>query len=539
MNMKKAILIPLCFLVATVFAQDLNFQWSDPVLVEKKLGLTESILGANDNTVFTLKSGKKGQKIVAYDKSSLKMKKELIIKGAKGSVLDSKEFSKLALDFFHITPEKILVFFSQESKSIERIFALELTTDLVVVGTITKIHEIEVDKGKVTKTLLVRNKNNPNTNFVLVNEKFNDNNILAEYKVYNSDLKLADVGKIELPFNIDKKNRTEYIQRSYRLSDNNILCTITPSKEENPGAPRRKRWTYFTTIGLTDVSSGDSKIMTLKSDERKYDDITFVSDGSNLFIAGFYYNPDDDGDFQYVTGFFSTKVNFQRGDLSEVQLFEYDENFYRHFKNNQKAEESNRKAKKEEKRAKYIIERMTIEQIAVGEGKINVVCSGMINKSVTTCNSKGQCTTRYYCVKLGVIAFNTDRELKVKSYDVLPRMMVYDGWDVPDVSIAPLKNDAFMVNYGSAFELEGGAMTGNPKRKDKDVRRSQLEYAILNDEGVLERHEMKLSKINGKESKDFNLDENGVNSFAGEVFAICAFRIDGKYQIAIGKVIEK
>lgn len=463
----------------------------------------------------------------------------MILEGAKGSILDSKEFSKLELDFFHVTSNKILVFFAQKIKSLESIYALELTTDLVVVGKPTKIHEMEVDKGKVTKTLVVRNSQNPNTNFILVNEKFNETNILAEYKVYNSDLKLADVGKIELPFNIDKKNRTEYIQRSYRLSDNNILCTITPTKEENPGAPRSKRWTYFTTIGLTDVNTGNSKLLTLKSDERKYDDVSFVSDGANLFIAGFYYNPDDDGDFQYVNGFFSTKVNFDLGELSEVQLFEYDENFYKNFKNNQKAEESNRKAKKEEKRAKYIIQRMTIEQIAYGDGKINVICSGMINKSVTTCNSKGQCTTRYYCVKLGVIAFNTDKDLKVKSYDVLPRMMVYDGWNVMDVSIAALKNNTFMVNYGSAYELENGAMTGDPKRKDRDVRRALLEYAVLNEDGILERHEMKLSRVNGKESKTFDFDERGVVSFAGDVYAVCTFRIDGKPSIAVGKIVEK
>jgi len=538
--MKKIILIPLCFLAATLFSQDLSFKWSEPVELEKKVGLSEEIIGSNEITVFTMKSGRKGKKLLAYDKASLKVKKELLLKGAKGSILDNKEYSKLILAFFQISSDKIYIFFREEKKSIEKIYYLELTSDLVAVGKLTMLHEIEFDRSSVTRTSMVRNSNNPKSNIVLVNEKYRDENIVAEYKVFNSEMKLADVGKIDLPFSIEKKERTEYIQRAYRLSDdNNILSTITKTKEENPGAPRRKRWTYFTAVGLTDLSSGDSKMLTLKSDERKYDDVRFVSNGEDIFLAGFYYNPDDDGDFPNVSGFYSTKVNFQMGSMSEVQLFEYDENFFRHFKNNEKAEESNRKAKKEEKRAKYIIERMVIEDIAIGQDGMNVVCSGMANKSVTTCNSKGACTTRYYCYKYGVISFSTDKNMKVKSYDVLPRLMVYSGSNIMDVNITPLKNNSYMVNFGSAFELEDGAMTGNPKRKAREILRSQFEYAILNDEGVLERRNMKLSSVNGKESKYFDFDELGAVECFGEVFVICNFNIDKKGQVALGKVIEK
>ena len=50
---------------------------------------------------------------------------------------------------------------------------------------------------------------------------------------------------------------------------------------------------------------------------------------------------------------------------------------------------------------------------------------------------------------------------------------------------------------------------------------------------------MKLSSVNGKESKYFDFDEMGVREFDGEVFVTCGFYIDGKSHIAVGKVVEK
>ncbi len=540
--MKKLIFIPFLFIVFSLCSQDISFKWADLRMMNKKTALSEEFIGANSSTLYTMVSGSKVTTLVSYDRASLSKKKELILKGVKGSVLSNKEYSKVFFSIARVSENGLYLFFKDRTKSSEKILVLELTSDLVVVGGLTTIHEVEVggrDKN-VTYTSIITELKNTSGNIVLVNERTkDDNSAIADYKVFSPEIKLMDAGKIDLPFTKDKKNKSDFIQRSYKLSDNNVLCAITDTKEENPNAPRRNRWTYFTTFTFTDLNSGNTKTTFLKSDAHMYDDLRLVSDGKNLFIAGFYYLPDDDGDFEYVNGFFSTQVNLDKGELSEVKFFEYDENFYRHFKNNQKAEESNRKAKKEEKRAKYIIKKMLIEDIIVKNGEMNVVCSGMDNKAITTCNEKGVCHTRYYCQKMGVIVFTTDASMKVKSYDVLARMMIYDGSNVSDVSIAALKGNSYMINYGSAYELENGAMTGNPKKKDKEIRNTQMEYAILNDEGVLEKRSMKLSKVNGKESKYFEFVERGVVNFNDDVFFLCYFSVDKKRQMAIGKVVEK
>ncbi|MBA3901712.1 MAG: hypothetical protein H0X62_16170, partial [Bacteroidetes bacterium] len=122
-------------------------------------------------------------------------------------------------------------------------------------------------------------------------------------------------------------------------------------------------------------------------------------------------------------------------------------------------------------------------------------CSRMRNYSITTCDGKGNCTTRYYCEKNNVTAFCIDNKGEIVWATNLDRKKTYNGWDIFDINVA-LKGDKFFVSYGSEFGIHAEKKNYKSK-KSKKHQNEIFEYAVFDkNNGEYKKHEHNLNKLN-------------------------------------------
>lgn len=518
-------LLAVLLLTVSSFAQQLDFQWGPKVTYDSKInGFFDQVIGSNETTIFTYwtdggaSKKLKGEKLVAINKETLKTTKEFPIDGFKGGVLDTPAMKDWNYNGAEVFTDKIILFFSLYDKNLERLGALVLDHNLKQEGSFKVIHEALVDlkKGTGTSSVIVSNSKYSDKILILNENQGNEQNVLVKYKMFNTNLDVIDMNQFDLPFEWNLKTRYSSVPyNNYSMAEGDHIFIASNTKEQIGGTEKRPEYRYFSLFTVVDLNTAAYKSYALIEDNIEFSSSKFRIHNEKAIIEGFYKDMSVEEDKRRINGIFHLEMNVNTGTVSEVQKVAFDNAFYENFKD-EDTPTSARKAKKEDKRAKNLVDLMSLEKIIVGEDRTIMLCSLLYNGETTTCDGKGNCRTTQWCTKRGIIAFTFDNSLNLLNYSVIPRKAKYAGHNVYDVNASALSNSRYVVSFGSNYstdEIDGQGK--GTKTKKKDERESTWEYAILNSDGILEKRTMIINKPNTPKEEMISIDFNSIKVIDG------------------------
>lgn len=522
----KLSLLALLLLTISSFAQQLDFQWGPKVTYDSKVnGFFSAVIGSDENNIFSywtdgaeLSSKIKAEKLVAINKETLKTTKEFPIDGFNGAFLDKPTMKDWTYNGAEVFSDKIILFFSMYEKDKQKLGALILDHNLKQTGSFKVIHEaiVDIKKGTGTSSVIIRDSDYSDKILILNENPGTEQNVLVKYKMLNTDLEVMDMNQFDLPFEWDSKARYgDSPKNTYRMAEGDHIFIASNTKEKIGGTEKRPEYRYFSLFTVVDLNTAAYKSYALIEDNIEFSSSKFRIHNDKAVIEGFYKDMSVEEDKRKINGIFHLEMNVNTGTVSEVQKIAFDKAFYENFKD-EEVPTSSRKAKKEEKRAKNLVDQMSLEQIIVGDDRTVMICSLMENGETTTCDSKGNCRTTYWCIKRAIIAFTLDNSMNLMNYSITPRMARYGGHNVYDVTASVLSNSRYVITYGSMYSVDEVAAKGKEiKTKKKDERNSTWEYAILNSDGVLEKKTMIINKPNTPKEELISIDTNSIKVIDG------------------------
>ena len=142
----------------------------------------------------------------------------------------------------------------------------------------------------------------------------------------------------------------------------------------------------------------------------------------------------------------------------------------------------------------------------------------MYNYSVTTCDGKGNCTTRYYCAKSNVTAFKIDGDGKIIWASNLDRKITYSGWNIYDLRVVN-KENKFIVAYGSDYSIKSDKKNRSTRKSSK-YKSDRFEYAVFDySTGEFKKNEYKVNAINAKSEDKKTISAREITIMDNEFYA--------------------
>ena len=489
--------LAMCLSFASL-AQDADILWSDDMPVdEKKQGFYQGIFGEKDEILYTaFASNGKGNslKLVSFDKKSLKKENEVTVNGF-GKSSQATQYKGLYNYKNVVLNEVIYIFWKKAESKTEELYAQSFSLDLKPLEPLKKIFKIDTDvkRGKGTKMFVIVNRDAKSKIVVGIEDgEGEENDVYLDYKILNEDLSFSESNRVELGYSWGKK-RNNYLTSSYVLLDNNTLVSHTNVTEEIESDTRRKKYRRYFNMTAINLATNEYKPYKLKDDDRAYYEVNFISSENGATLTGFYSDLTLDPDGSKTHGLFFASMDASNN-FSPVTVQEFTPEFVEELYPKKDTQNmSERKKKKEAAKEERMLNLLTIEQVEITPDGPILFCSLMYNYSVTTCDSKGNCTTRYYCQKTNVYTLALDKYNKIKWHNVIKRGMTYSGWNVFDLVVAPLGENYF-VTYGDAIiEATGTGKKQKAKRKSKEMMRDNLEYSIITPNGADSKKTIKLN----------------------------------------------
>ncbi len=520
--MKKTILV-LTLLISSLSsflkAQTLDVSWSDKILYDNKTdGFFQDFVGKNSNFLYAefnklrlVSRHKAGRlKLVAFDKKTMK-------KAGMVTVFDTKDAAsaKKYKDLVHyktvVFEHVIYVFWTKESKDKDELFVQTFDSKLKPAQGLKKIYELKSGKKDAKKAELFVMANHTVDETILIGGELASNkgeDIVVEFKVLKSDLTFSSSNQVKLPIIV--KYRSNDLSSNYEYGDDgnlHVRTYVSMNKEQRKAAKKGEahRFPIYTVI---DVVSGKVKSYTMRFDNKNIFDFDFVITKDAIKIFGFFcdLNKDPKGDDTHGILYavldpesfgLIGEMNFTYFTKSQLTtLFASDKD--KRAGKDKKGLFAGKKKKKSEEES--IASNYNIEDVqSLDKDNIVVFCSRMYNYSVTTCNDKGQCTTRYYCQKDNVTAFKLDSKGQLVWASNLDRKITYNGWYVWDVKVINKDNKLYAV-YGSNYSIKGDKKNMFTAKGNK-YKADRFEYAVFDyTTGKYEKKEYKVNAINAKKA---------------------------------------
>lgn len=494
--MKKIFFFGLLLLSSLSYAQSVDVKWSLPVAEKKKqVGYSDFVEGEGkylytycvmgrtgytqnetmlvSSTVYYANDG-----VVAYDRESLKEVAVMDFSDEKSSLKKLPQFKDYSLLAAFPTNDKVVVFLRKSERSGEETIAVaDFTPELKPNGNPRIVHEVKTPRVKiVTATRVFRNKSTGS--FVLVNETQGEQgNIVLRYKSLDADYVLGESGDVNLPFVWDGGFNAK--KRDFQLTADNYLILNADAKEENPNAPRRKRWMYFRVFTIISMNDGSYGNYTLKSDERKYSGIDIETKNGKASLLGFYSNTNEEGENPVLNGFFSSTLDLASGEFQNTVTTDFDDDFYVNFKNHYPD-----KVKGSAKDNPYhYVNGMRIEKRVINGDKTILICHVQNNEKIKY--SSGN--ELIHCVNRGVVTFVLNGAMKMEKYHILPRVSRYDFLhNVDDMEVAVQPDGSCLIVFSANADLKEVNKEGKPEKKEEKLVDTEVHYAIMNSQGELE-----------------------------------------------------
>jgi hypothetical protein len=155
---------------------------------------------------------------------------------------------------------------------------------------------------------------------------------------------------------------------------------------------------------------------------------------------------------------------------------------------------------------------------SLDDDNLVLLCDRMRNWSVTTCDSKGNCHTNYYCDKCNVTAFKLSKDGTLLWASNLDRRITYNGWNIYDLK-SMHTSDKIYTTYGSAY-VAGAKKKNRASRKSRGYMTDRFEYAVFDyASGNFSKKEYKVNPINAKKGDKKFMDPTKISVIDNELFA--------------------
>lgn len=488
--MKK--LIALSFFVVCVHlgkAQSLEINWSEKLIYDNKIdGFFDTFLGENDSYIYakfsnlTTRSKKRNKKVklLVFDKKTMRKVAESRLKGYE------KDKEKKGLDYYctFVFKKVVYVIWEKETKKKNEYFAESFSDRLDPNKGLTKIYEYVEEKGKYDNVVFF---GNSEANKVIILKEFgitkDDENLKIEYKILNADLSFSNSRQVTFPIQFSKKRRGLFSSNSglklnYEMGNDGFLYVRDYVKMDEDEKKELKKhessvYVYFAQVNTDKGTIRDYKV---KYDDKNTFNVSYILDKGKVKLYGFFCDLNKDVKGNDTHGIFYVCIN-NYNFKTETTHFEYfDKSFldqlYAKDQKDRKGTGSLKSKKAKESDRTSIDDRYEIEQTVSDGTNLILFCSMMQNYSTTTCDSKGYCTTSYYCKKKNVTVFKLNQDGKFIWAKNLDREITYPFWDAYDVRVIRTKNSYFVL-YGSSKELNG------KRKKLRSILNGNISYAVF------------------------------------------------------------
>lgn len=544
--MKRIIIVATIILFANLLkAQDLNANWSDKELYKnKETGFFDDFIGSNSKFVYakcskipafrraSSKAGEKKSKIniIAYDKITMK-------KVADATILDlsngatSKKYDGLRYYQTIVFENIIYVFWVVDNKTKDELYVQSYDAKLKKLNPLKKIYELTSSKGDLKKAeLFVMGNQKAGEKIIIGGELAVDEgqNIKMEYKVLNSDFTFAASNQVTLPVVAAKKaavnmygqlrfNRgSDALSSEYEFGDDGNLhlktyVRVTDEEKKDIKKDKDKKGTAlsYAIYSIVNVNTGKINSFSMRADNKNILEFDFEVTKNTIKLYGFFNDITKSG---YLDGIFSGTVDPKTLTISKLNFtyFTKDQLTNLFAKDKEDAAKPGIFASKKKKEAAKdnLSSYYKIEDVQVlDKDNLVIICSKMWNYSVTTCNGKGQCTTRYYCQKDNVTVFKVSTKGDITWATNIDRRKTYGGWWVYDVKSTNNGKNIY-VAYGSDFNtLEKTNGKSKKSRKSKDQRTDRFEYSVIDyNTGAAQKKEFKINSINAQKEDKKKID---------------------------------
>lgn len=537
--MKKTIVILACLIASLspfLKAQTLDVSWSDKLLYDNKTdGFFQDFIGKNSNFLYAefdklrlISRNKAGRlKIAAFDKKTMK-------KVAMVTVFDSKDAAsaKKYKDLRHyktvVFETLIYVFWTKESKEKDELYVQTFDSKLKPAQGLKKIYELKSSKKDDKKAELFVMANHKVGETIMIGGELASNkgeDIVIEFKVLKSDLTFSSSNQVKLPMTV--KYKSNDLSSNYEYGDDgnlHVRTYVTMNKEQRKAAKKGEA-TRFPIYSVIDVGSGKIKSYTMKFDNKNIFDFDFVITKDAIKIFGFFCDLNKDPKGNDTHGIFYAVMNPETFELTKDMNFTYFTKQQLNTLFSGDKDKSDRKdkklissKKKKKSEDESLASNYNIEDVqSIDKDNLVIFCSLMYNYSVTTCNDKGQCTTRYYCRKDNVTAFKVDANGQLVWASNMDRRITYSGWYVWDVKVINKDNKMYAV-YGSDFAM-------NAKKKNMfsakggKYKSDKFEYAVFDyATGKFEKKEYKVNAVNTKKADKKTISALNVSVMDNEFY---------------------
>lgn len=503
--MKK--FIALLFFTASIFsqlsAQNLELKWSSKMTYDNsKDGFFNDFVGSSEDYVYGLyknlayrpKKQNKKIKLLSFDRKTMKKVDEIVLNSPK----DKSRSSKLKGMLFNqviVLKDELIVFWTKSTKDQVEIYAESFDLEL---GKKVKLKKVVAFKNPSTKqssfgalSVVIKNSQSDETNVLIGCETGQTKNesIAFEYITIDSEFKETNKGKFDM--DVIKISRSYGLTSEYQFTPDGklyIKTNVSMSKEERKQAKKGEH-TSYSILNIVDVETSETDLYTIKYDGMNVFNFNLVNEGDDIRLYGFFNDMEKDPSGNRTHGIFFTTI--KGGEMTEPNYSYFDKSTLDElFKNDVEDKKTTRVSKKDKRKGKgaeakkmdeealddhYQIELAKI----LDKDHIVLFCSKMYNYSVTTCttNSSGgtSCTTRYYCSKGNVTAFNLNTKGDIVWASNVDRSITYSGTSIKDLRVVSDPNN-FYVIYGSTMKADANSKSGKKSKKNAEIR-DKFEYA--------------------------------------------------------------
>lgn len=532
--MRKTVsLATLLLCIIFTKAQTIDLNWSDKQVYEnKKDGFFDEFIGGNSKYVYakynkvSIRSSKANSKVklVAYDKKTMDQEFQVPIKGYKENQKD-KELLK-SLNYFSeiVFENSVVVFWTKTEKGATELYAQIFDAQLKQKVKIKKIYEVKASGKKSDPNLFVIGNQKAGEKIVIGAElpREKSENVKFEYKVLKSDLTYDAANQITLPY--ATKGSTNYLSASYEIGDDGKLYVktyISMDKEERKQLKPRESATY-NLLTIVELSSGKFQPFSFKFDGKNLFQVDYLVTKNKTKVYGLFSDLDKDKYGRDLHGIFYAEIDNSNTELTAKNFTYFDKKtldklFAKDKKDQKKAGKLNSKKDKKSNEESLVGDYKIEYAQSVDNTNVVLFTSRMNNYSTTTCDGKGNCTTRYYCQKSNVTVFKIDNSGHLIWASNLDRQITYSGWNIYDIKVIS-KDDKLFSIYGSAFQMN--AEKKNRKNsKSKKQRTDRLEYAIFDyNTGAFTKDEYQVNAINTKKKDKKFVTPLGITILDNQMF---------------------
>ncbi len=533
--MKKIIVaISLCMLSVYTYSQSIDLNWSEKQEYQnKKDGFFDEFIGGNSKYVYAkynkmaYKPAKANSKIklVAYDKTTMNQVAQEAIVGYKENASDKEKMQGLTYFDQVVFENTVNIFWLKTVKGTTELYAQVFDAKLNEKVKLKKIYEVKASGKKSNPNMFVIGNKKAGEKIVIGAElpREKNENVKFEYKILKADLSFDASNQITLPYSTTTTDR--FLSASYEIGDDGLLYVNTGiklSKEERQELMKNEISSY-NLLTVVNPSTGKYKAYPLKFDNKNLFDVDYLVTPTKTKIYGLFCDLLKDNKGSDMHGIFYAEIDNATSSMTATNFTYFDKpTLDKLFENDKRDQKKagvlkSKKAKKSNEESlagDYVIEDIQ----SIDDNHVVLFASRMNNWSRTTCDGKGNCTTRYYCTKSNVTTFKVDNTGKLLWASNLNRQYTYNNWNVYDVKVVNKDGKLFALYGGSEIisKAEKKAKK-NEKRAPRGV--GELEYAVFDyNTGSFKTDKYKVNSINAKQSDRKYVNPLGITIIDNRMF---------------------